>query len=738
MKIKKYALVLITLMIMMGLPSGVSGISEVTQEPLSTRGESQFSVLPDVISGKESIDEQRAMEIFQTKFPVFCQGKDLKAELTQDRNGKAQWKIYSQGSERLFGTNEQLRGQVNILTGEITELFYQPGADFYQGREVSITRDDAAQIAQSFLHTMIPDRVNHLKLRAERSSFPYVGLRFQNCYMFNWGRMENGIKVEGDLVQVGIDAYTGMVTRYECVWQDEKLDPPEKVISMDQVSRILQEEAGLYLGYFPELKSDYTSGEINPYYKLNTVAAYIDADTGKLLDHMGMEISPGKGKIYDSGFTILSRLEQVAEPAINTKASPEESKQAARQFLARLGYTGEVQITGRGSGGGPGFREEYTSYSLKTKAGEPYIPIDVEVDDYTGKVKGFSCQNNIRSENQADLNYDQAREVAWEAINTYSPDKASLLVLGREPNISRAEPDNYTFRFIRLMNGLPLDRDQIFVTIDRYSGSVTRYSEHWHPVQYQSIDSLIPASQAWNRLQTEFPLELIYLKDRNREFIPIGEFRVVYKIPLQAEVNAITGKTGDRYGMMSENMPSLVKHSLTGPLSLIQENNLVPPDLANQPEAPVTRRQALKSLVVVSNQQWRYINTPEDMNLPFVDVAREDPDMGVVKTAVHRGIIPAQGWLGLDEPISRQELAVWITKTLGYDEVGRMRNSIQLIASDVEQVAPDKRNYVAVLLGLGIMENDANNCFRPREATSLAELAQVVTRMAPRLATQGN
>jgi len=82
--------------------------------------------------------------------------------------------------------------------------------------------------------------------------------------------------------------------------------------------------------------------------------------------------------------------------------------------------------------------------------------------------------------------------------------------------------------------------------------------------------------------------------------------------------------------------------------------------------------------------------------------------------------------------MSREDLAVWLVNSLGYQEVAAIKNRIDTPFKDADQIAPDKANYVGVVEGLRLLRVDASQCFHPQDAIKWAEMANVATCLATR------
>jgi len=108
----------------------------------------------------------------------------------------------------------------------------------------------------------------------------------------------------------------------------------------------------------------------------------------------------------------------------------------------------------------------------------------------------------------------------------------------------------------------------------------------------------------------------------------------------------------------------------------------------------------------------------------------------MIQQAIEKGIISNQGKFNPDQQISREEMAVWLVNCLGYQDIARMKNQISVPFQDISQISDDKLNYVGLVSGLGLMDANAEQKFRPNDPLTLAEMAIIGSKMIVASRTQ--
>lgn len=234
--------------------------------------------------------------------------------------------------------------------------------------------------------------------------------------------------------------------------------------------------------------------------------------------------------------------------------------------------------------------------------------------------------------------------------------------------------------------------------------------------------TFILSSPASLTLQKLFPLRLTYaITDRNNDQARTA--RLVYSLPSFQRVDAVTGQALD----LQQPPPAAGGFSVPE-LSLLAENGLFP-GKPGQEQLPVTRRQALKAVVMSTNPR-RIWSHADEIQLSLTDIAATDPDHINFKLAVKRGIIPNRGRFDPDSHISREEISTWLVKAIGYDDIARLTVPIVLPFADADRIKAGYRNYVGLTCGLGLLGADDQGCFSPGDPITWEELATVASKLA--------
>ncbi|ODA40255.1 hypothetical protein DSBG_2941 [Desulfosporosinus sp. BG] len=187
-----------------------------------------------------------------------------------------------------FKTSGQqfLSARVNAQTGDFV--------GFNQSSEVNptanskpISRKDAQKIAEDFLKLIQSKRFPLVKLRSDN----FGGKMPANIQMFNYVRLENGIPVSNNGMNIVIDTVAKKVSNYDLNWSNSEFPSSSGVLPLDKVTERFLQIRPLTLNYtLLYLPNDQL--EVRLVYQPNTdnsqyMPSMLDAKTGDLMDVFG-------------------------------------------------------------------------------------------------------------------------------------------------------------------------------------------------------------------------------------------------------------------------------------------------------------------------------------------------------------------------------------------------------------------------------------------------------------------
>ena len=222
-----------------------------------------------------------------------------------------------------------------------------------------------------------------------------------------------------------------------------------------------------------------------------------------------------------------------------------------------------------------------------------------------------------------------------------------------------------------MLNGIPFDRDNITVTISQQTGELLGYHIRWRPVQCRSLNQMLDQTRVQAILTQQLNIELVHMSTLDKNYKETGEPRLAYLIS-RPRVDAHSGAMiygGKIDPTANSSKAPFASHWSAPALSMLNENGLLT-DTINPDEA-ITRREALKAVLTSTNPR-AYYSYARSKQVELVDIKADDPDYETFALAANRELFP-RGQFNPEGYINREELAVWVIKSLGYDNIAQIK-----------------------------------------------------------------
>ncbi|HIW31767.1 MAG TPA: DUF4838 domain-containing protein, partial [Candidatus Paenibacillus intestinavium] len=131
----------------------------------------------------------------------------------------------------------------------------------------------------------------------------------------------------------------------------------------------------------------------------------------------------------------------------------------------------------------------------------------------------------------------------------------------------------------------------------------------------------------------------------------------------------------------------------------------------------------------------RIIGLEETAELSFSDLSKDSSLYSDVAKAVKAGYVHGRpdGTIGVNEPVTRQEVAVMIARVLGIPE---QSNDEALLFNDGGMIATWSKSAISELVNLGILRGYADNSFQPSRYVTRAEAIVSLDRVLAQMEQQ--
>ncbi|MEG6616741.1 YcdB/YcdC domain-containing protein [Peptococcaceae bacterium 1198_IL3148] len=673
-------------------------------------------------------DRQQALEVAKKLLPEVVTDKNFDAEYSEnDYQGKRVWQLSLHHDGGRPGYHTWIHISIDADTGDLLNYHYNPAPSINAGGNQVVSKDKAQEIAVKFIKRMQPVLFSQMRLEESSHLNNYYNQGDLNLtYYFNWVRIINGIPSQRDGVSVQVDAVTGNIIGYSFNWTDDVKAPQanEKILTKQQVTDLVVENQGFYPTY--QIEPDNTAQLV---YQLNSRTLNFDAFTGDPVDFNGTVKKADENKVFTVQFNpeIGSKAIRMVAPA--EKIDPIEGQRIAEKFFEKMGFKGEVRHSGGGSSVGPGFRHEHWTYSIeREEQNRRLYDVNVGVDVFTGAIVSYRNYSEETNKSEKTISEEQAAMKAEKFIKELIGNNVKYLPREVPQYYIIDDEENYHFEYSTLLNGVPIEGSSIIVAVNRYSGEIVSYNYRPVYVKAPKLEAVISPAEAAEALKKANPFKLSYVNMANDRFNPTNQLALVYQLDNIRGVDAHTGQLLTGAGTGQSVSAQLENHWAKASLELLAVSGLLP-ETDFTPDGEVTRRQAIKILTAASQYYYGDDGAP----LRFNDVVANDADIESIRRAVQLGMFENQGQLNPDALLTREQLAVWLVNGIGYREIADLPVKMEINFKDQNSITDQYKNHVAIAAGLGLFSGDKNGNFNPQQPVTWAELATIVTRVAPKL-----
>ena len=707
----------------------------------STLGNERTEVLPiQVAQTNTTVTKSDLMKRFRELFPN--EFTDVAEKDFRMGTGYSHPKDTTVRHELSFSKNidnQYVYGSFTFVgeTLELEQFHYQP----VNSKDVLFPAKYSKEEAQKFADEFIERFDNSGEYEIVPNEYNYYSssiLTNPIQYSFTYTKKKSGVPISDQSISIGVLG-DGTVTSYyklQNVTGDFTYDDSSKKQSESVVANRVRDALKAQLAY--QIDTDYTTGDytVKLVYQPNSeVTSGVHALTGEWLTTEGLSSAVSNQKITPI----------VTEPlaAKQPNLTAEQAQAMAQKLLAT--DQKDVKLTIESI-------EETTTETGKVVYNIHYMynyrnggtGTNLTIDKATGEVINYSdIKNNLEvqeddSTTEVELTQQQALEKAIAYVKEYVPSYAHQYALPLNDVLYDDYNDSYYFTFPRIVNGLTVMGDQISVNVDAKTGDLlSLYVNAYDNVEWPAATDILTQQEATKLLKNQLKLKLQYVNHPKVE----GEqhyslvYQPIFKESSYAVVDAKTGEWLNGYGMVNSDKPTIEHPTAAEELNYLIHAGILEVDETFNPDAPITKEEALKVLLKSVTYMYyssRY-NEYETTNQSFTNITPDDALYPFVTQALRMGMLDAsQGTFNATASLSNQELAKWLIGTLKLNKAAQHSDIYQLNYSDASQVDKELSGYVALAYAMGLLEAE-NDQLKPKNEVTYAQLAQVTIRLAHKM-----
>lgn len=731
---KRLGILSLAAVVGLGTFAPAAGASALPVQDGAQPVEIKISSVENVVEKQQLIDKLK--ELFPGTFD-FLSASDFQMGSGYRYGGEEEDVIrYSLDFHKEMGNGKFVYGNAEFVGEDlhIEQFNYQP-ADvsdaLFPGK---ITKEDAEEIALELMERF-PDGSAY---QLSDEWFPYYGnqtLTEPVRYHFTFNRLHNGIPVSDQSLQITVLA-NGVVSDFYKSYstgQNVSYDATDSIIDEEAAAGKIKDNLSLQLHYQIN-QMEPNSQKVELVYSPLPLVYGVHALSGDWKTATGFS-----GEVpAPADITMLA--EEPLEPR-QEGISLTEARSFAEEILAIdsdevklvIHNVEHVEDSYRG-------REVINvNYMYEYRNGGHGT--NLELDPQTGEIIGYY---NIKPEVLREigqephqgraLSEEEALKKAVEYVKEYAPSHLHHYAYPVRENIYTYD-NEHIFMFPRIENGLEVAGDQLYITVSK-SGELVNLDVNFQEIdQWPAVEEAISEEEATELFNEALQVSLSYVRDYNAD----QHYHLLY-VPAFSDsgfayMDAVTGQwvTGEERVLPEITHPwaeEELKHLLQAGILVVDD-----PENFNADEK-ITKGKALE--ITMKSLTYIYDSYPVDGNRTpsFDNIGPDHPLFQVVEQAVNYGVLDTdEKEFALDEPLTREELAVWYIRALGLEAAGKHDEIYQLGFADANLVTEKYRGYVALANALELLTASQNQ-FRPQEETTYAQLAVSSFRLAKEAAEQ--
>lgn len=610
-----------------------------------------------------------------------------------------------------------------------------------------VSYEEAKKIASDYLLKLFPKRTAEWMLNSDSDIYQKPNLQGNTMYSINFSRVHKGLPLIDNNLTVNIDG-NGKILSFYQNWMDIAQFEPKTspMISLEKAKEIYLKNVKLE----PIIRFNYGNAPGFRYvYDINydpAQFAMIDPKSGAGLDGAGNPVKTVTG----SRSMLSDKL--LAKPPIERKTAmtKEEALALIKQSIP-LPSNLELINVNFNDGNQPLSRSVWNfnwRVAQKDAKGKTTVKEDgyvyASIDAKTGELINFGHDDyRIYQQKSYTPKYtmETAKVKAIGLLKKLAPDKMNQIYYEVYPGIdTKTKQRVYNFNFTRLYQGIRVEGNNLSISIDSVTGEVRNYSLNWNTGLDAKLPKFISVNEAkkiWmDRTRIELSYYLFQLNKVMQETYKGVKSPLIAKLAYRISMkpydepiylDAVTGKwknfESGKEVLLDQPYPDDIKglSSETALALMLQFKAIDLIDGKAMPAKEVKRGEMIKMLMIAMNGGY-YAPYYAERKASFADVAQSSPYFSYVEGALDAKLIDEGENFNPEATITKEELAVWIVRALGYDGLAKHEALFKLNVNDASQVK--NKGQAAITLELGIFQADNNN-FAPatvmtRESAAVA------------------
>lgn len=701
---------------------------QVCVYPANVFGADKDAPLSNPTSAKPALTLDQAVQIVKNNFSI----PEKYTRLTtgyNDFNNRATYSINWNSVEQPGGS---FHAEVDANTGDILNVYTweQPTKPSFKVPVLSAAEAEKAAI--DLVAKLAGNHQSEMQLvKDEQQVFAFNNYE-PFTYNFRWIRMVNGIPFPGNGVNVSVRGDNGQIRNYNFNWtRDLTFPEASNVITPEKARQVFTDTPVLELQYYlPPIMNPQTPEpqRVLLVYQLSNkyYGGAIDALSGKPVT---LDPQMGIYRPMDSTGTASTALSQsieavpsdaksiVPEPGNSVQISRDEAVEVVKKMITIPEDLVLRNASLNQDWQNPGEQVWNLDWNSQPTDMVNYRFLNARVNAKTGDFIGFSLSPTRNPDDKTDpITREAAQKVADEFLARVQPERFKLVKVDTaNPYMGKTPSNMQSFNYVRMVNGIPVSRNGMNITVDTVAKQVMNYGLTWSNVEFPSPSNLLSLNQATDRFLKERPLALNYVQmfqqNGQQDVRLVYQPKNDYSSYLPMMLDAATGDPLDWYG---KSQTQWVKpHYYTDIEGNFAEKEIGLLGLtgafgeygeAFRPDEKVTVGALFRAMLTAEGNGRDRVLTNDD----------------VLKMAKDRGWFSED--LKPDAELSRENLSKIMIRLINMETAAQVKGIYFVPFRDVYSLSQDSLGYIALSWGLGILRLDGLSV-EPNKSVTRAEAA---------------
>lgn len=684
--------------------------------------------IPGGVSAEQApkITLKQAIEIAKSTLSLKTEGFEFNSSYNENQNGFDVWSLNWNNTKT---QSESINVLVDSNNGEIVSVSWYTPNEQPKSRIPKHSKEEALKAAEAWAKKLQGEKFKLTKLK-ENPNVEYYTSRYIETYNFEFMRVQDGIEVTPNRINVQLDINTLNLRYFNMEWDNKALPSKANAFGLDKAKELFKSKLGIELTYNLVYGDQNTAPKAILVYTLKDSNNPIDAITGELLKNAY--------RIY-YGRDMMATAEK-AEPA--APITPQEqnviddnskyiTKEAAEQVIRQYLKIDDNMKLERANLY-PGYSKVNASWNLEWRYSstdnQTYKYLSAQVDAVTKEFRSFNVSfNNAQNEkDKTKISKDQAKKLAEEFLIKVQPDKFKKTQYKEvKDNFGIKMPEymnGYSFNYIRVENGIPCPSNSLYISVNEYTGEITSYSTNWLDISFPAPNKTMTLDKAYEALfnNVKFDMEYTYHYPNQNDYDK-KEMRLAYALEnTNILMDANTGKMLNYDGTPLKKAEKLSYTDIKGNKAedeintLIEMGILVPEGTKFAPESKMLQKDFIK-LLVSSLQEYYY---------PMPVAKDSNPYDNYYNEAIRRKIITAAEKKP-EATITRQDAAKMVLRAMNYGVLAERSDMFAVNFADAAKLTKAYKGYAVIAAELGIV-TPVNSNFNPTTEITRGDAAEIL------------